>query len=50
MFFYINRVLTYSNGLYIRLASLKDLNYNIKQDIDINFSKQTVITDFFLSE
>ena len=31
------------------LASLKDLNYNIKQDIDIN-SKQTVITDFFLSE
>ena len=31
------------------LASLKNLNYNIKQDIDIN-SKQTVITDFFLSE
>jgi len=33
------------------LASLKDLNYNIKKDIDIDInSKQTVITDFVLSE
>ena len=55
MSFYINRVLTYSNGLYIRVfwallfERFERVINNIKRDINIH-SKQTIITDFFLSE